>query len=236
MTIPRIVFHCADQDLFDRFIRGLSRQVLIQPLKNDTALQKRHFRGYRISGDTPDVASISRAYHKDINGHQNERLLNYLCGKWVIVHESLVASTLERLGIREFDLNRLDTWLSPASEVLQEKGYLDAATEVTRSLAFDHPVEDILTIVSILSIDCDHQSQLRQQIEAEFRTVHDDPQALHEVLTTQHRAKVAQLESIEEVLATAARNHAAETRPINNHLTKLVWKKGETGYPRIDTR
>ena len=127
MPIPRIVFHCADQDLFERFIRGLSRQVLIRPLKNDTALQKRHFRGYRISGDRLDVASISRAYYKEINERRNENLLDYLCGEWVIEHEALSRGTLARLGIRDFHLNRVKTWLSPAAKVLHEKGYLDAS-------------------------------------------------------------------------------------------------------------
>ena len=227
MTIPRIVFHCADQDLFERFIRGLSRQVLLHPLKNDTAFQTRHFRGYRISGNRPDVASISRAYHKEINGRGNESLVGYLCGEWVLAHETLMASTLARLGIRDFDLRRFDTWLSPAAKVLQEKGCLNAASDLTRSLAFDYPVEDILTIVSILSIDCDPQSPLRQQIEQEFRTVHDDPHALHEVLTKQHRQEVARLEHIEKLLATAATDHAAEIRPINNNLTQLTRRKAK---------
>ena len=227
MPIPRIVFHCADQDLFERFIRGLSRQVLIRPLKNDTALQKRHFRGYRISGDRPDVASISRAYYKEINGHRNETLLDYLCGKWVLEHEALSRGTLARLGIRDFHLNRVETWLSPAAKVLHEKGYLDAASDVTRSLAFDYPVEDILTIISILSIDCDDQSRLRQHIEQEFRTVHDDPHALSEVLTKQYRQKLAHLEHIEKLQAAAATDHATEIRPLNNELTKLTGKKAK---------
>ena len=51
MALPRIVFHCADQDLFDSFIKGLSRTVLVEPLRKDPSLQKRHFRGYRIAKD-----------------------------------------------------------------------------------------------------------------------------------------------------------------------------------------
>ena len=173
MTIPRIVFHCADRDLFERFIRSLSRQVLIRPLKNDQDLQKRHFRGYRISKDRPDVASISRAYYQEINGTRNAGVLNYLCERWVLAHKALADSALDSLGIHDVDLDRLDTWLTPAAAVLGEKGHLDAASDITRALAFDYPVEDILTMISILSIDCDSQSELRQHIEEEFRTVHD---------------------------------------------------------------
>ena len=100
MSPSRIVFHCTDQDLFDLFIGRLSRQVLIDPLRNDQDIHTRYFRGYRITKSSPDVAAISRAYFKEINVQRNTELMNYLRNNWILAHAELATSTLEKLGIR----------------------------------------------------------------------------------------------------------------------------------------
>ena len=82
-------------------------------------------------------------------------------------------------------------------------------------------------MISILSIDCDSQSELRQHIEEEFRTVHDDPHDLHEALTKQYRQQAAKLDSIDQVRGEEGAKHEADIKKINNELTKLTSKQAK---------
>ena len=224
MVHPRIVFHCADRDLFDLFLRGLPRNVLTEPLRNDTTLLKRHFRGYRISKDRPDLQSISTAYYDEINSKHNEKLLNHLCYKWVLSHDKLARDAFASLSISDADPEHPESWLRPAFDSMESKGHLEAAAHITRALAFDYPIEDIQITISVLSIRYNEQAQLRQHIENEFRTVHDNPQALHDALTLQHRRLSATLLQLDENAAAETTLYEADTRSLSNELTKLTKK------------
>ena len=224
MALPRIVFHCADRDLFDLFLRGLARNVLTEPLRNDTTLLKRYFRGFRISKDRPDLQSISAAYYDEINAKHNEKLLNFLCSKWVLSHEQLARDALTSLGISDADPKSPETWLQPAKDSMESKGHLDAAGHITRVLAFDYALEDIQIYISVLSIHYDEQTQLRQHIENEFRAVHDDPHALHEALTLQQRRLSAELVQLDGNVSAETTKYEADLRSLNNELTKLTKK------------
>lgn len=224
MSLSRVVFHCTDQDLFDLFIRCLSRKVLIDPLRNDQDLLARYFRGYRITKNRPDVAAISRAYYKEINSQRNDELANYLCRNWVLDHEGLTTSTLKHLGLSSIDFRHADTWLDQAHKSLEEKGHLDAASEITRTLAFDHPVEDILTILSILSVEFEQQSDLRQCIEQEFQAIHDDPGHLHAALVKQQTNLKSRLDAVEKKRSSEDISCKAELGLITSELDKLAKK------------
>ena len=227
MSSPRVVFHCADQDLFELFIRGLSRKVLIDPLRNDQDLLARCFRGYRITKNRPDVAAISRAYYKEINSQRNDKLVNYLCRNWVLDHGELATSALKHLGLSSIDFRHGDAWLEQAHKSLEEKGHLDAAREITRALAFDHPVEDILTILSILGVEFEQQSDLRQGIEQEFQAIHDDPSHLHAALVKQQTRLKGTLDAMEKQRSNENTRCKMELEPITNELTKLETKRGK---------
>lgn len=225
MTLSRIVFHCTDQDLFDLSIRCLPRHVLVQPLRNDQDLRARHFRGYHISKSSPDAAAISRAYYKEINTERNTEFMSYLCSKWIMVHEELATRTLECLGVTNVDLGRDQKWLAQAHDSLESKGHLDAAAEVVRALALDYPVEDILTILSILSADCEEQSELRLCIEGEFRKVHDDPGHLRSALAKQQTHLMGRLDDIKRRRTDEDTRCDAELSPIENELTRLAKRR-----------
>ena len=225
MPLSRIVFHCKDPDLFDLFVRGLARQVLVDPLRNDKALRTRHFRGYRISKSRPDVVALSNAYYKEINEYRNRDFMDYLCRKWVLAHAELATSTLEHLGISNIDLHQSNEWLGRAHRALEEKGHLEAAGEITRVLAFDHPVEDILTVLSILSITFAPQPELRQHIEQEFRAVHDDPAHLHAALVEQQARLKRELAALEEQLGDENSRCETELNQLANDTTKLTKKR-----------
>ena len=227
MSSSRVAFHCADQDLFELFIRGLSRKVLIDPLRNDQDLLARCFRGYRITKNRPDVAAISRAYYKEINSQRNDKLVNHLCRNWVLDHGELATSALKHLGLSSIDFRHGDAWLEQAHKSLEEKGHLDAAREITRALAFDHPVEDILTILSILGVEFEQQSDLRQGIEQEFQTIHDDPGHLHAALVKQQTHLKGRLDAIDKRRSDENTRCKMELGPIANELTKLATKRGK---------
>ena len=227
MALPRIVFHCADRDVFDLFLRGLPRNVLTEPLRNDATLLKKYFRGYRISKDRPDLQSISTAYYDEINSKRNEKLLNYLCSKWVLSHEQLARDAFASLGISDTDPKSPESWLRPAIDSMESKGHLEAAAHITRALAFDYPIEDIQIAISVLSIHYDEQAHLRQHIENEFRTVHDNPHALHEALTLQHHRLSAALVQLGGNVAAETTLFDADTRSLNNELTKLTKKSAK---------
>lgn len=213
MPPPRIVFHCTDQDLFDSFIRGLGRGVLTAPLRKEPSLRARHFRGYRISKDRPDTAAIVKAYHKELNDKRNEQLLDYLCHNWLVAHERVAKAALAGIGIHDVDLKAKNDWLRQAHTSLSQKGHIEAAREIVRALAFDCRLDDILTIVSILSVDCEDQSGLRTVTEQEFHSVHDDPQALHSAL-------MSQKDRLDGQLAKLTESRTAETRALESELQK----------------
>ena len=225
MPLPRVVFHGTDYDLFESFIRSLGRQILIDPLRKDKTLRARYFRGYRISQTHPDVAAISKAYYKEINTHRNGQLMDYLCDNWVLVHPELATSALEHLGMSNIDLHARAKWLTDAHNALQTRGHLDAEGEITRALAFDYPLADILTVFSILSIDFDSQEELRRHIEEEFNAVHDDPARLREALMAQQSRLQSEFEAIEQRRADEDKGCEAELSDLNGELTALGRKQ-----------
>ena len=225
MALERIVFHCADQDLFDLFIRSLPRPVLLDPLRNDPALQKKYFRGYRISKSSPDVPALCKAYHKEINKGRNDQLLDYLCRHWVFAHPELAEGTLERLGLSGVDLRQIADWLYPAHELLAERGHIEFAAEVTRALAFDYPLEEILTVLSVLSVDYENQRDLRRCIEREFQKAHDDPGYLHAALTEHQTRLMGRLDHIAKQRSDEESRCQAALKPIANELTRLSKKR-----------
>ena len=235
MTPSRIVFHCTDQDLFDPFIRCLSRQVLVTPLRNDQGLQTRYFRGYRISSTRPEVTAISKAYYKEINTEHNRELMDYLCGNWVMVHDELATRTLECLGVTDVDVRRDKGWIAQVHDSLEAKGHLDAAAEVARALALDYPVEDILTILSVFSVDFEEQSALRLCIEEEFRKVHDDPGHLQAALAKQQTHLMGRLDDIKRSRTEEDTRCNAELKPIANELTKLAKRREKLSRERGET-
>ena len=225
MPLPRIVFHLRDQELFELFVRSIPRPVLVDPLRNDSALRNRHFRGYRISKSSPDVPAISKAYYKEIDDERNGQLVEYLCRHWLLVHPELATGTLERLGLRNVDLRQTGDWLPAAHAALAELGYLNTATEIACALAFDHPIQDILIVVSILSVECEQQSELRQCVEDEFEKAHSDPRYLHAALTEQHTRLLGRLDHIESRRGEEIARCNEEREPIANELTQLTKKR-----------
>ena len=233
MTLPRIVFHCADQDLFDSFIRGLSRTVLLQPLRNDRSLQKRHFRGYRIAKDRPATSQIAKAYHREIAVAQNEELLDHLCQCWILGHSELATKALRTLDIPDPDFNSSRRWLGFAHEALLRSGHVEATTGLVRALAFDHRLEDILIMVSIISIDHEDQAGLRRQAENEYRSVHDDPHALRDALTSQKDKQETEVKDLVQELEGLEETARTEARALQSDL-KRVEAKRERSIKRLD--
>ena len=225
MALARIVFHCVDQDLFDIFIRSLPRPALLDPLRKDLALQKRHFRGYRISKSSPDIPAISKAYYKEINEKRNEQLVDYLCRGWLLTHAEVATATLECLGLRDVTLQQVGSWLPHAHARLTEQGHMDAASEITRALALEHPIEDILITISVLCVDCDQQSELRQSIEREFEKTHDDPGYLFAALTERQTGLLARLDSITKRASHETARRESDLKPLANELTRLTKKR-----------
>ena len=232
MGLKRIVFHCADQDLFDLFVRSFPRPVLIEPLRTDSVLQKRYFRGYRISKNSPDVPAIRKAYHREINEEHNEQLLDYLCGRWMLAHPELATATLQRLGLSNPDLRRIGDWLSVAHDALEERGHMDAAADATRALAFDFPLEEILTVLSVLSVDCEDQPALRRCIEGEFQKAHDDPGYLHAALTEHQTRLMGRLDDIASRRSDEAARCEAAEKPLANELTQLAKRRAKLNGER----
>lgn len=225
MAPPRIVFHCTDQDLFDSFIRGLRRGVLTTPLRKEPSLQARYFRGYRLTKDRPDTAAIIKAYHKEINEKLNEKLLDYLCQNWILAHEAVTKAALAGVGVHDIDLRRKNDWLGQAHDALSQKGYVEAAREIVRALAFDYRLDDILTVISILCVDCDDQSGLRRAIEEEFQSVHDSPQALYSALVSQKSRLDEQLEELRGNREEATRTLEAALQKLSTELDKQQDKR-----------
>ena len=232
MPLPRIVFHLMDQELFELFVRSIRRPVLIEPLRNDSGLRNRHFRGYRISKSSPDVHAISKAYYKEINDERNGQLVDYLCRHWLLAHPELATAALERLGLRNVDLRQTGAWLPSAHTALADRGYLNTATEVTFALAFDNPIHDILIVLSILSVECEQQSELRQCVEDEFEKAHSDPRYLHTALTEQHTRLLGRLDSIERRRREEMTRCKKEREPIASELTQLTKKRSKSDGER----
>ena len=224
MALTRIVFHCADQDLFDLFIRSFPRPALLDPLRKDAALQRRHFRGYRISKSSPDLPAISKAYYREINEQRNEQLVDYLCHGWLLTHPEVATATLECLGLRDV-LRQPGNWLPRARAALTEQGHVNAASEIARALAFAYPIEDILVVISILCVNCDQQPELRKSIEREFEKTHNDPGYLFAALTERQTRLLARLDDITKRVSDETTRRKSDLKPLGNELTKLTKKR-----------
>ena len=225
MALERIVFHCTDRDLFDSFIGGLPRRVLTEPLRASEALKTRHFRGYRISKDRPDATAIAGAYYKEINVERNDQLLYHLCHNWLLTHQALVQQAFTALDLRDIDVQRTKDWLGTVHATLFQRGHIGLGREVVRVLAFDHKLQDILTVVSILSVEYDDQTRLRKELEEEFRAVHDDPQVLHRALSSQVEDLTVALKGLEDQKASNHKASLSELQRLRTELTDLDAKR-----------
>ena len=225
MESPRIVFHCADQKLFDGFIQALPRRVLTDYLRKDQSLRTRRFRGRRVSKDRPDAASISKAYYREINSDQNFGLLYYLCEKWVASHEDVASAVLASIGLGDIDLTATKSWLRQSHGILNERGHVSVAREIVRDLAFDHRVESILIMISILSVDCEDQADLRRNIEDEFRIVRDDPRALSESLIQKRNHFDANVSDLRERDANETKKFQSDRDQLALDLKRLQEKR-----------
>lgn len=228
MALPRIVFHCADQNLFDSFIRGLNRTVLLEPLRKDQSLRTRHFRGYRISKDRPTTTQIAKAYHREITVTQNGELLDHLCKNWILTHSDLATKALRTLDIPDPDVNSSSRWLGLAHDALLRAGHVEATRGLVRALAFDHRIEDILIMVSIVSIKHEDQADLRQQAENEYRSVHDDPHALLKALTSQTEKQETALKNLTQELARANETGQSEVGVLQSDLKRVQAKRNRS--------
>ena len=223
MPLPRIVFHCADRELFDSFIQQVPRQELIVPLRADRALRLRLFRGYKISQNRPSIPSLAQAYYREINDRRNDGLLNHLCTSWLTNHGTLAATALASIGLRDVNVGDPPSWLHQAHDTLTHRGHVETGKAIVRALAFDFRLEDILAMVSILSIDYELQADLHQRLEQEFRTVHDDPRTLCDVLTQQEARLRRSIQEVKHGQLEHKKNeeaHIGELRQEEQRLTK----------------
>ncbi len=225
METSRIVFHCADQKLFDWFIQALPRRVLTDYLRKDQSLRTRRFRGHQISKGRPDTASISKAYYREINSDHNFGLLYYLCDKWVASHKDVAHAVFASMGINDIDLAATKEWLRQAHSILNERGHADTAREIVRALAFDHRIEGILIMTSILSVECEDQAELRRCIEDEFRIVRDDPRALFASLTQKRNQLNADINNLKERDANETEAFQSQRGQLALDLKKLLDKR-----------
>ena len=225
MALERIVFHCTDRDLFDPFIRGLPHRVLTEPLRGNETLKTRYFRGYRISKDRPDATAIAGAYYKEINVERNEQLLYHLCHNWLQTHQALAQQTFTALDLQDIDLQRTKDWLGTVHAKLSKHGHIELGREVARVLAFDHKLQDILTIVSILSVEYEDQTALRKELEREFQAVHDDPQVLHRALSSQVENLTNDLKALEDKEASDYNASQSEIQRLQTELKDLDAKR-----------
>ena len=148
---PRLVFHLRDEALYERFIAGISRDDLLNPLRRSQDLSRKYFRGYRLTKTSPNLHALTAAYRKEICDSGNEQLLSFLCRRWLLAHHELSTSGLRLLGI-ETDLQEVKTWLPRAHHILDSEGGHDAvAAKLIRGLVFDFDGEDIAIFVSTLS-------------------------------------------------------------------------------------
>ena len=225
MALERIVFHCTDRDLFDPFIRSLPRRILTEPLRGGEELKARYFRGYRISKDRPDTTAIAGAYYKEINIKRNDQLLYYLCHKWLLVHQALAQQTFTALDLHDIDLEATTEWLGIVHAQLAKRGHVELGREVVRTLAFDHQLHDILTVVSILSVEYEDQNNLRKELEEEFRAAHDDPQVLRRALSSQVDDLADKLKRLQDQKTADHNKWQAELQRLQTELTELDTKR-----------
>ena len=229
MALERIVFHCTDRDLFGSFIRGLPRRVLTEPLRASAALKTRHFRGYRISKDRPDATAIAGAYYKEINVERNDQLLFHLCHNWLLTHQALVQQAFTALDLRDIDLQRTNDWLGAVHAMLSQGGHIKLGREVVRVLASGHELQDILTVVSILSVEYNDQTRLRKELEEEFRAVHDDPQVLHRALSSQVEELTVALKGLEDQTISDHKATLSELQRLRTELGAALLRRRPKG-------
>ena len=122
-------------------------------------------------------------------------------------------------------LRQVGHWLPHAHATLVEQGHVDAASEITRALAFEHPIEDILIVISVLCVDCDRQSELRQGVEREFEKTHNDPGYLFAALTERQTRLLARLDNITKRVSDETARRESDLKPLANELTKLTKKR-----------
>jgi len=148
-------------------------------------------------------------------------LLEYLCANWLATNTEFARSTLKQLGASDIDFRHGDAWRPRVRDLLESTGHLNAAVKITRALAVDYPLDDILTVVSVLSGDCKKQAELRTCIEREFRTVHDDPAHLESVLMDQEADLKGRLEDVQRRRSEEDVRYQRESKPIVEELAKL---------------
>ena len=86
-------------------------------------------------------------------------------------------------------------------------------------------LQDILTVVSILSVEYDDQTRLRKELEEESRAVHDDPQVLHRALGSQVEELTAALKGLEDQTTSDHKATLSELQRLRTELTDLDAKR-----------
>ena len=112
-----------------------------------------------------------------------------------------------------------------AHSILNERGHADTAREIVRALAFDHRIEGILIMTSILSVECEDQAELRRCIEDEFRIVRDDPRALFASLTQKRNQLNADINTLRERDANETEAFQSQREQLALDLKKLLDKR-----------
>ena len=203
---PHLVFHLRDKALYERFIAGISRDDLLNPLRRSQDLSRKYFRGYRLTKTSPNLHALTAAYRKEICDSGNEQLLSFLCRRWLLAHHELSTSGLRLLGI-ETDLQEVKTWLPRAHHILDSEGGHDAvAAKLIRGLVFDFDGEDIAIFVSTLSVGHPDQDKLKDIVLSTLAATADDQVALKSHVEEQLRqldTVVSDLQkALEESVAT----------------------------------
>ena len=213
----RIVFHLTDADLFDAFMRDLPRQVPLEIVRKNHEFRNKHFRGYRITNNSPDFSLLRQAFYDEINREDDRGIIRFLCFQWVACHSDLAVKSLRALGVDGFDLGKIPTWLPPAQEALQARGHVEGARSIVRAAGITHRLEDVLIFVSILSIEYEDQSGLRSATEEEFSTVQDDPRLLLTHLEEEQRGLQDSLSKLDE-------RHTLDLQRVNKERSALAGK------------
>jgi hypothetical protein len=88
-----------DEQLFEAFLMGMPRDALVKPIRKDSSLRRRFFRGYQITEQTRSRLQIAMAFRKEILDNDSYKLSYYLTTLWMIVHEWLVKQVLTAIHL-----------------------------------------------------------------------------------------------------------------------------------------
>lgn len=221
MTQHDLVFHLTDDSLFDEFLAGISRDLLIAPLRKSQDLFKRHFRGFRLNDTTPDLAAIQRAYRIEVRDHVNAKLVNHLCYAWLSSNPAVRDAGLGVLGI-EADHGESMAWLNRAHGILQTETHPVVARRIARALAFDCDLNSVLIFVSILSYGFERQQEISEAVRDEYDIASRDPQSQKAYVEGQLRQVAGQLADLEQAGTEAETDNDRQVGLAHSEQDKLA--------------